>query len=256
MRQMQMQMDRRMQMESFTRAHRRASALGEPLKIPLDETSICASMPVFSTGAAVFQPSDATPTSIGKTEMHKKKKHHVEAPQGRGGDQRQGNLAAGGHVPRQARTLSTSLQVLCHEDPDCLFVVRRINKLGFHACRSLKQHFAAQGQVVRVLSAHSTVRQHGDAPGPGRRRPSSLGFVQMATAKGVQKVLALGTQHIVDGCAIIVQKFERQHDAELLEKAASFDFSLGSPKAESLDATCSTASGSSPRERAILSESG
>lgn len=169
----------------------------------------------------------------------------------------------GTHPPRQARTLSTSLQVLCHEDPDCLFVVRRINKLGFHACRSLKRHFAAQGSVVRVLSAHSTVRQHGDTQGLVRRRPSSLGFVQMASAKAVQKILAFGTEHIVDGCAIIVQRFERQHGDALLEDEASLEASPDSPDTERCkghrffsETTASTASGSSPRERPMLSESG
>ena len=34
---------------------------------------------------------------------------------------------------QQAQTLSSSLQMLSQENPDCLFIVRRINKLGFKA---------------------------------------------------------------------------------------------------------------------------
>lgn len=178
-----------------------------------------------------------------------------------GGARRQAPPATGPNVPRQAQTLATSLQVLCSEDPACIFIVRRINKLGFKACRTLKQHFAAHGSVVRVLSAHSTVRQHGDEQGHARRRPSSFGFVQMASAKAVQKVLALSPEHMVDGCVITVQKFERKNDDETLEEEASTDASpsnqgIQSRKGERFfsEATASTAGGSSPRER--RSESG
>merc|ERR1719343_1220775 len=43
----------------------------------------------------------------------------------------------------QAMTLSMSLQLLSKEDPDTLFIVRRINKLGFKAAKKLRQHFSA-----------------------------------------------------------------------------------------------------------------
>jgi hypothetical protein len=115
---------------------------------------------------------------------------------------------------RRVQTLSTSLQLLSSEDPDCLFIVRRINKLGFKAVRTLKRHFSGQGPVAKVLLAHSTVRQHGDPTCHARRRPSSLGFVQMANAEAVNKVLALGAEQEVDGVLIRVQRFERQRISE------------------------------------------
>lgn len=118
---------------------------------------------------------------------------------------------------RQVQTLSTSLQILSNEDPDCLFIVRRINKLGFKAARTLKRHFTAYGSVVRVLAAHSTVRQHGDPQCHARRRPSSLGFVQMANADAVCKILALGDEQDIDGALIRVQRFRRQHGVLLEE---------------------------------------
>lgn len=119
-----------------------------------------------------------------------------------------GNYKGPGQV--QAMTLSMSLQLLSHEDPNCLFIVRRINKLGFKAARKLKQHFATHGHVVKVLVAHSTVRQNGDVPCQWRRRPSSLGFVHMATAASVKQVLSQGAEQEVDGCMICVQQFQRQ----------------------------------------------
>jgi hypothetical protein len=114
----------------------------------------------------------------------------------------------------KCQTLSTSLQLLANEDPLCLFIVRRINKLGFKAARKLKHHFATYGTVVQVLVAHSTVRQHGTPPYYSRRRPSSLGFVHMSDQASVQQVLNLGLEQEVDGTVIRVQRFERQHAVE------------------------------------------
>jgi len=115
----------------------------------------------------------------------------------------------GSRPQAQAETLSTSLQLLAGEDPECLFVVRRISKLGFKAGRRLKRHFAAYGSVVKVLVAHSTSRQPGDMPGDARRRPSSLGFVHMASAKAARAILALGQEQEVEGVLIRLQRFER-----------------------------------------------
>lgn len=146
---------------------------------------------------------------------------HPSAQAGR--DEALKGRRAAGRPGCGVQTLSTSLQLLTNEDPDCLFIVRRMNKLGFKASRKLKQHFSAYGTVVRVLVAHSTVRQHGDPQCHARRRPSSLGFVQMAAAASVREVLAAGPEQEVDGSLIRVQKFERQH----AENAAAEDSALG-----------------------------
>lgn len=112
------------------------------------------------------------------------------------------------------QTLSTSLRFLEEqEDPDTLLVVRGISKLGFKAVRSLKQHFASHGTVVRVLLAHSTAIQYGvnEDQGPQvKRRPSNLGFVQVASAEVAQAILAQGPSQNVEGVAVRVQQFTRQ----------------------------------------------
>jgi len=115
---------------------------------------------------------------------------------------------------QQVHTLSSSLQMLAFEKPECLFIVRRIHKLGFKSTAKLKRHFSAIGPVVRVLLAHSTVRQYGDPHCSARRRPSSLGFVQMARAESVRQVLALGPAIEICGSTILVQRFERQPEPE------------------------------------------
>jgi len=119
---------------------------------------------------------------------------------------------------KQVQTLSTSLQVLSTESPDRLFIVRRINKLGFKATRILKRHYGAFGTVVKVLVAHSTVRQCGETHVQARRRPSSLGFVQMTTSDAVSQILSLGDDQEVDGVIIRVQRFERQHGDAIQEE--------------------------------------
>eukprot|EP00927_Polykrikos_kofoidii_P085283 TRINITY_DN9242_c0_g1_i1.p1 TRINITY_DN9242_c0_g1~~TRINITY_DN9242_c0_g1_i1.p1 ORF type:complete len:379 (+),score=44.52 TRINITY_DN9242_c0_g1_i1:140-1138(+) len=123
---------------------------------------------------------------------------------------------------RTQQTLSSSLQALGQEDPACLIVVRRINKLRFMAIRMLKKHFGKFGPVVRVLMAHSTVRQVGEEERFARRRPSSLGFVQMGNASAVQAILAHGREQDVDGFIIHVQKFE-QHNLMKAPRELGFD---------------------------------
>jgi len=126
------------------------------------------------------------------------------------------------HVPsvpagRQTHTLSASLQILASVDPACLLIVRRINKLGFKAPRKLKQHFSTYGAVVRVLVAHSTVKQQGDPASRTRRRPSSLGFVHMALPSAIAEILKRGENQDIAGSVIRVQGFERYGYAALAD---------------------------------------
>jgi len=161
---------------------------------------------------AAGPPAPSSPTAA---------KHYAKHPGNLNGNDGNGNGADGdgsngGGPPSRRRapqTLSTSLRVLEDEDPDCLIIVRRISKLGFKATRSLKQHFSAYGQVVKVLLAHSTARQYCDQQFHVKRRPSNLGFVQMATADAVTQIVASGTSQEIEGVSICVARFER-HDEE------------------------------------------
>jgi len=129
---------------------------------------------------------------------------------------------------RPAKTLSDSLELLSTEDPRCLLIIRRINKLGFKADRKLKQFFSTFGVVVKVLCAHSSVRPSaaGQAPQPARKRPSSLGFLQMATAESVAEILKLD-EYQIDGFPIKVQKFERHHGEAAAAEAAAAEAAEG-----------------------------
>jgi hypothetical protein len=115
---------------------------------------------------------------------------------------------------RAPQTLSTSLRKLEDVDPACVVIVRRINKLGFKATRALKHHFSAYGQVVQVLLAHSTAKQFSDQQFVTKRRPTNLGYIQMASAEMVMKILADGEERDVEGVQIAVQRFQRPSEVE------------------------------------------
>jgi hypothetical protein len=183
------------------------SLLSELLQLPRDQAN---------TAAAVATAGNPRPPGKGLADSSQE---DARLPQ-KAMDRTKALSAAGHGQSRKVQTLSTSLQLLSGEDPDCLFIVRRINKLGFKAVRTLKRHFSAYGPVLKVLLAHSTVRQHGDPASHARRRPSSLGFIQMTSADATNKVLALGNEHQVDGVSIRVQRFERQRMTEEEEDEA------------------------------------
>ncbi|CAK0817264.1 unnamed protein product, partial [Prorocentrum cordatum] len=143
---------------------------------------------------------------------------------------------------RPAHTLSSSLHVLSSEDPDCIIIVRRINKLGFKAVRKLRQHFSSYGTVVRMLVAHSTVNlRSGDQA--IRQRPSSLGFLHMSAPDAAQAILALGPEQEVDGVTIRVQRFERSsYERQDLEGESGADKDRQSSDAGTSAATTGAAS--------------
>lgn len=199
----------------------RQSLLADMLQLPLDSTF---ADPAAVAAAACLLPPAAEPSQDLPRLPHKAMR----------GPSLSGEPADHPRTPqsasRKVQTLSTSLQLLSGEDPDCLFIVRRINKLGFKAVRTLKRHFSACGPVLKVLLAHSTVRQHGDPASHARRRPSSLGFIQMSNADSTNKVLALGDEQEVDGVLIRVQRFERQRMAEMEKEADSENEDLTVPR--------------------------
>merc|ERR1719171_1963051 len=105
-------------------------------------------------------------------------------------------------------TLQTHLKALSKEDPHCVFIVRKVNRLGFRSGEILTRHFSSFGGVVKVLVAHPKVKRAGKG-NELHLRPGSLGFVVMKTAGSVEKVLSLGPEVLVQGLAIRVQPFQR-----------------------------------------------
>jgi hypothetical protein len=114
-------------------------------------------------------------------------------------------------------TLQTHLKALGNEDPACIFIVRKVNRLGFRSVEVLTKYFQQQGTVVKVLVAHSKVKRNQPGNAELYLRPGSLGFVLMKNAESVQHILAAGPTVNVQGTPIRVQAFSRLNGG-LLEK--------------------------------------
>lgn len=112
-------------------------------------------------------------------------------------------------------TLRSHLTELSTEDPECIFIARRINKLGFRSREILRNHYSQFGEVARVLVAHSKVKPFRDSSGQLRTRPGGLGLLVMKKADSVNTILGAGEEQMVAGHQIRVQRFERPKiDAE------------------------------------------
>jgi len=98
--------------------------------------------------------------------------------------------------------LADVLNVLDSEDESCIFIVRKISKLGFSAYDSLSLYFSKYGLVKKILLLPS--RGKGDS----RNRPASMGFVVMGSQFECRSVL-MSENHRVNYVDIQVQKFVR-----------------------------------------------
>eukprot|EP00746_Dinoflagellata_sp_MGD_P016363 gnl/MRDRNA2_/MRDRNA2_136916_c0_seq1.p1 gnl/MRDRNA2_/MRDRNA2_136916_c0~~gnl/MRDRNA2_/MRDRNA2_136916_c0_seq1.p1 ORF type:complete len:500 (+),score=107.06 gnl/MRDRNA2_/MRDRNA2_136916_c0_seq1:94-1593(+) len=131
--------------------------------------------------------------------MAKDNKNHVNDKNGKAADPQLANSA----------TLQTHLKALGNEDPSCIFIVRKVNRLGFRSVETLTKFFSQHDTVVKVLVAHSKVKRNQGSNSELYLRPGSLGFVLMKTPESVQKILAQGPTVTVQGTPIRVQSFSR-----------------------------------------------
>jgi len=106
-------------------------------------------------------------------------------------------------------TLQTHLKALGNEDPACIFIVRKVNRLGFRSVDILTKFFSQHDTVVKVLVAHSKVKRNQGGNAELYLRPGSLGFVLMKSPEAVQRILATGPTITVQGTPIRVQPFSR-----------------------------------------------
>jgi hypothetical protein len=106
-------------------------------------------------------------------------------------------------------TLQTHLKALGNEDPSCIFIVRKVNRLGFRSVETLTKFFSQHNTLVKVLVAHSKVKRNQSGSSELYLRPGSIGFVLMKTPESVQNILAQGPTITVQGISIRVQAFSR-----------------------------------------------
>mmetsp|Transcript_41226 Transcript_41226/g.94832 ORF Transcript_41226/g.94832 Transcript_41226/m.94832 type:complete len:595 (+) Transcript_41226:89-1873(+) len=115
--------------------------------------------------------------------------------------------------PPARDTLRGHLTQLASENESCIFIARRINKLGFGSREILEKHFSKFGEVARVLVAHSRVRNVREMDGQVWVRPGGLGLIVMKDARVVEQILANGEEQTVAGHAVRVQTFQRPKGA-------------------------------------------
>lgn len=101
------------------------------------------------------------------------------------------------------------LTQLQDQDPQCVFIARRISGMGFQSQEILASHFGQYGKVLRVMVAHSKVKPFRRPGTVSRVRPGSLGFVVMEVPENVEIILAMGTEQVVAGHRISVERFEQ-----------------------------------------------
>lgn len=112
-----------------------------------------------------------------------------------------------------AETMKSQLQALQRENPEAVFIARRINKLGHNSAEILQAHFQRFGPVKGVYVSHSRVkslRSRGDRKPPEfqwRLRAAALGFVVMQHAEATAQILAEGPEHLVNGSLVRVNHF-------------------------------------------------
>jgi hypothetical protein len=106
--------------------------------------------------------------------------------------------------------LSEVLSVLDHEDEKCVFIVRRISKLGYAAHDILNQYFSSNfGHVKNVLLLPS--RGKGDS----RTRPASMGFIVMANRSDCETICN-SAWHRVSLVDVQVQIFAKNERVEVI----------------------------------------
>lgn len=112
--------------------------------------------------------------------------------------------------PEQERgwngTLRTHLSTLQNEDPMCVLIVRRINRLGFDSDEALKEYFKELGGVRHVLVAHSRVKPNAKRP-VARVRPAGIGFVVMGSQEETNEILAM-QEHVIRNVSVQVHRYE------------------------------------------------
>jgi hypothetical protein len=113
------------------------------------------------------------------------------------------------HMDKKKSTLGMHLAQLQEEMPECVFIARHIGGMGFQSQDLLESHFKQFGKVERVLVAHSKVKPFRRPGTHSRIRPGSLGFVVMEKKESVDYILTLGSEQIVAGFRICVERFEK-----------------------------------------------
>ena len=90
-------------------------------------------------------------------------------------------------------SLKQVVSLMYKEDPSCVLIVRRIQRLGFRSVPVLREFFQAHlgCNVRRITVVHSRSKGATD-PSKGAVRPANMAFILMDNSEDVQRALAAG----------------------------------------------------------------
>ena len=112
--------------------------------------------------------------------------------------------------------LSDVLSVLDEEDESCIFIVRRVSKLGYAARNELDRYFTWHyGPVKRILLLPSRGKED------SRNRPASMGFVVMANRSDCKRIYESSDSYRINGVDVQVQRFMRNAKVQVVTDGCS-----------------------------------
>jgi len=127
-----------------------------------------------------------------------------------------GEADARSEQPHNVTIMNEHVNLLQLEDPQCVVLARRVNKLGLDSSAILKKHFSKYGEVKDVHVSRRENNQKG-----AYTRPSNLAFVVMVSSEGALKILRQAEHEVVapDGVVhkILAEAFQ-QNPSGVLQK--------------------------------------
>jgi hypothetical protein len=120
-------------------------------------------------------------------------------------------------LPNDENSFRANMRKMSKVDPERIFMVRKIAKLGFNSDHFLTAHFKQFGTVEQVFVSHSIDKSCPVRDRP-RIRPAGVAFVVMSKVEESVRAINDGGEHIVHGVNICVCKYECQqpHDADAI----------------------------------------
>jgi hypothetical protein len=115
--------------------------------------------------------------------------------------------------------IATHMKDLEDEDPDCILMIRHVQRLGFDSAEILRVHYNRYGTVVKVLLSNRHEKQ-----ASARLRPSGIALVLMQNPEDVANVLKVGEVQTIHGVEVHLRVFKRKdeliHEHECAETAS------------------------------------
>jgi hypothetical protein len=106
--------------------------------------------------------------------------------------------------------IATHLKDLEDENPDCIIIVRHVQRLGFDSAEILRDHFKRYGPVLKVLLSNRHEKPASMSTHCFRLRPSGIALVLMQNPEDVANVLKEGEIQTIHSAEIHIRSFKKK----------------------------------------------